>query len=228
MIEENYFEGVKKKNYFEEANYFEEVGLNYLYNEDYKNAIKSFIHALDFSPDDTYILSLTGNTYIKIGDFDSAVKYLKKIINKDLKSDPFGYISRRHVIDKSHAYQEIAEAYNGKDKYDKAITACKKALELNPWLSNPWKEVSCSFKCMGEFKKAKEALKIFKKKEKKIRKIRIREDHLRPYFFLYKRTWGKIIFSLYKMGIKKFMKREKIFFEKSCNYKLGGFNFRIF
>ena len=68
----------------------------------------------------------------------------------------------------------LGESYNRLHLFNKAITACNKAMDLDWDLDryrvNTWHQIAIAYEGMGDFKRAKEAQKSFKKKEKKMKK----------------------------------------------------------
>lgn len=68
----------------------------------------------------------------------------------------------------------LGELYNRLHLFNKAITACNKAMDLDWDLDryhvNTWDQIAIAYEGMGDFKRAKEAQKSFKKKEKKMKK----------------------------------------------------------
>lgn len=64
----------------------------------------------------------------------------------------------------------LGESYNRLHLFNKAITACNKAMDLDRYHVNTWDQISIAYEGMGDFKRAKETQKSFKKKEKKMKK----------------------------------------------------------
>lgn len=62
-------------------------------------------------------------------------------------------------------------SYNRLHLFNKAITACNKAMDLDWDHVNTWDQIAIAYKGMGDFRRAKEAQKSFKKKENKMKKI---------------------------------------------------------
>lgn len=84
----------------------------------YDKTLETYQKWLDLYPDDTHAMMLTGSWYIRIEDFDQAIKFLDMSIQKG-SVNPFSYIY-------------LAIAYNESGAYEKGRQTAEQGLGLHP------------------------------------------------------------------------------------------------
>jgi len=139
------------------------TGEENLYNENFEKAIKYLNDALRFSPSDIRTLNQLGEAYLGRGEYELARALFEKAIN--LPSSDYN-LSKLY---KREAMCNLGKSYNRLYLFNKAITACNKVMDLYLDHVNVWDQIAIAHEGMGDFKRAKEAQKKFKKKANKMK-----------------------------------------------------------
>jgi tetratricopeptide (TPR) repeat protein len=145
--------------------FLRDKGFQYFDSHSFKNSIKCLKKALKIYPDDIETLQQLGVVYLKNGDYQLARALLIYVIDRFSSDD----LSTENYIVKE-AWVYLGELYNRLFLFNKAIIACNKAMDLDWNHVNSWDQIAIAYDGMGDFKRAKEAQKSFKKKEKKMNK----------------------------------------------------------
>lgn len=132
---------------------FMQLGKVYTLQEDYQAAIDVYQEALEFSPDNSSILTTIGLLYLRLGENFKAFEYLGNSLTHDPKSAKTilaaGSIIQDHqdmdvalikyrvaVVETPNSAQlwnNIGMCFFGKQRYVAAIACLKKALYLDPF-----------------------------------------------------------------------------------------------
>lgn len=78
---------------------------------------------------------------------------------------------RRYIQYIPQAWKALGKTYNRLFLFNKALIACNKAIDLDQDSMNTWDQIAIAYDGIRDFKLAKKAKKMYKKKEKKIIKI---------------------------------------------------------
>lgn len=139
--------------------FLKDTGINYFYNENYEKAIKYLNDALKFSPFDIETLNQLGVIYLGRCEHELARALFEKAIELPSSDD---FMSKNSKL---KALCNLSKTYNRLHLFNKAITTCNKAMDLYRDHVNKWDQIAIAYEGMGEFGRAKEAQKRFKKKE---------------------------------------------------------------
>lgn len=143
------------------ANHYNKEGLVLYNKKKYDEAITEFKKALELNPNHYDAHYHLGISYYATGSLDESIKELKKAIDINPKEPrahyniAFAYVAKEQVNVAISEYQKTIELYREKkdkkeaegylylgvaysliEKYDDAIVACKKSLEINPNLED--------------------------------------------------------------------------------------------
>lgn len=129
----------------EDAYYLIGRGLLYLNNLYLEEAEKDFQKALEYVPEDWFILECLGRCARYRSDYDCAISYFKKSISC---IDDDRYVS---------PYDHLITCYKIIFDYDKAVAVCKEVLERYPDRIGFWADLGDIYIRMDEFEKALEA-----------------------------------------------------------------------
>jgi len=143
--------------------FLRDTGINYFYNENFEKAIKYLNDALKFCPFDIEILNKLGIAYLRRSEYELARALFEKAI-KLPSSDDILYKNN-----KCEALHNLGKSYNRLHLFNKAINACNRAMDLDWENMNAWDQITIAYEGMGDFKRAKEAQKNFKKKANKMK-----------------------------------------------------------
>ena len=145
--------------------FLKDTGIDYFYNENFEKAIKYLNDALKFSPFDIETLNQLGVVYLRSCEYELARALFESAIKLPSSDDN---LSKKY---KREAMRNLGISYNRLFLFNKAITACYKAMDLDWDHVNTWDQIAIAYEGKGDFKRAKEAQKSFKKKENKMKKI---------------------------------------------------------
>lgn len=126
----------------------------YLYylNKNLPKAIERFNQSINLSDTSDFVNKYLGYSYFKLNEFPSSIKYLEKVYAVDSSDAEMGYalglahdppksiryfnaainLTSPAVVMLSTVYQDLALALTKDWKYDEALAALMKALELTP------------------------------------------------------------------------------------------------
>ena len=145
--------------------FLKDTGINYFYNENYEKAIKYLKDALKFYPFDIETLNQLGVIYLRRCEHELARALFECAIKLPSSDDNLSKVYKRKAL------RNLGISYNRLHLFNKAITACNKAMDLDWDHVNTWDQIAIAYNGMGDFRRAKEAQKSFKKKENKMKKI---------------------------------------------------------
>jgi len=145
--------------------FFRDKGFQYFDSHNFKKSIKYLNEALKIYPDDILTLQQLGEVYLKNGNYELAREHLIYAI--DLSSYD-GMFADSYIV--KEAWYYLGKLYNRLFLFNKAIIAYNKSMDLNRFANN-WDQIAIAYDGLGDFERAKEAKKSFKKRAKKIIKI---------------------------------------------------------
>ncbi|GAI72179.1 unnamed protein product, partial [marine sediment metagenome] len=152
--------------------FLRDTGNNYFYNENFQKAIKYLNDALKFCPFDIATLNQLGVVYLRRGEYELARALFELAIMLPSSDDNLSKITKREAL------CNLGKTYNRLHLFNKAITACNKAMDLYRDYVNMWGQIAIAYEGLGDFKRAKEAQKSFKKKKNKT-KINLKRRRIR-------------------------------------------------
>lgn len=127
-----------------------EIGIIYLSQKKFDEAIVEFKEAIKLSPNFDQAYDNLGTAYDQKGDLENAVASHKKAIE----------INPENI----KAYNNLGNAYNNANRFDEALEAYKNALKLNPSYKALYNNIGVVYYKKGMFKEARyyweQALKI--------------------------------------------------------------------
>lgn len=103
----------------------------YTLNENYTEALKVYLEALDISPESPDILASIGSLYIRIGDNDSAFQFLGKALSFDPKH--------------TKAILAMCSIIQDKGDHDAALLKYRIAAVYNPNSAQLWNNIGMCF-----------------------------------------------------------------------------------
>ena len=145
--------------------FLRDQGFNYFYSDNFKKSIKYLKDALKICPFDVQTLKQLGVVYLKNGDYELARTFLVYVLDLPSSDDIF---TKNYLVE---AWRNLGELNNRLLLFSKATIACKMAMDLDRGHVNTWDQIAIAYDGLGDFKRAKEANKSFKKNEKKIKKV---------------------------------------------------------
>ena len=155
--------------------FLRDTGSHYFYNENFEKAIKYLNDALEFCPTDIETLNQLGEVYLRRDEYELARALFEIAIMLPSSDGIFSKIYKRKAL------CNLGIMYNRLHLFNKAITACNKAMDLDWDLDryhvNTWDQIAIAYEGLGDFKRAKGAQKSFKKKENKMKKIIKKKRH---------------------------------------------------
>ena len=185
IVGSHYYSALKAQHFW----FLRETGNDYFYGENFEKAIKYFKDALKICPFNIETLNQLGETHLERGEYELAKTLFEKAIKIPSSDDDI--LSK---IYKRSAMYNLGISYNKLYLFNKAITACNKAMDLDWDLVhardhvNTWDQIAIAYEGMGDFKRAKAARKIYKKKvnkmKKKFRRMRILSN-LSTFFYCF-------------------------------------------
>ena len=134
-------------------NTYIELGRMFQIKQDYKSAIEVYLEGLEFSPENSEILTTIGLLYIRIGENFQAFQFLGNSLTHDAKNpktilatgsiiqDKSDHdaallkyrIAAVHNPDSSELWNNIGMCFFGKQKFVAAIACLKRAIYLDPF-----------------------------------------------------------------------------------------------
>ena len=130
---------------------FQQIGRTYALQEDYKNAVATYLEALQFSNDNEELLSAMGLLYLRLGEPGKAFNYLERALARNPSNPKVilaagSIIQDRNDMDKAllkyrvaalktpnsaQLWNNIGMCFFGKQRHVAAIACLKKALYLD-------------------------------------------------------------------------------------------------
>ncbi len=142
--------------------FLRDKGFQYFDSHSFKNSIKYLNKALKIYPYDIQTLQQLGVVYLKNGDYELARALLIYVIDRFSSDD----LSTENYIVKE-AWVYLGEVYNRLFLFNNAIIVYNKSMDLDRFV-NTWDQIAIAYEGMGDFERAKEAKKSFKKRAKNI------------------------------------------------------------
>lgn len=149
--------------------FLRDTGFNYFYNGRFNKSINYLMNALKINPSDVETIKQLGIAYLKKGNYNVARTFLLYVLDSPNSDDIF---TKTYIRE---AWCNLGELYNRLLLFNEAIIACRMAMDIDQEHINTWDQIAIAYDRLGEFKFANEAIKHFKKKEKKIKKAMRKE-----------------------------------------------------
>ncbi len=145
--------------------FLQDVGIQNFNICNFKKSIKYLTEALKIYPDDLPTLQQLSEAYLKNGNFALAGAFLIYFIdfcNSKISSSTNINLNN-YIVE---AWCALGEVFNRIFLFDDAIIACNMAMNLDRDHVNTWDQIAIAYEGMGDFERAKDARKSFKKKVK--------------------------------------------------------------
>lgn len=113
----------EKKKEKEHAKTAYDLGNVYFIELKFPEALQSYLDAVRLAPDNSSYLNEVGYTYYILAKYDSAIEYLEKALQSDLKT------FREDHPNVAIRWNNLGLAWNNKGEYDRAIEYYEKALQ---------------------------------------------------------------------------------------------------
>ena len=114
-----------------------------LESEDYENAKKILIDALEFFPNQPSLLINLGNIYKCFGDYEEAENYYKKVLEIEISKE---------------AYNNLSVTCLEKNSIEESIVFAKKAIEVDVNYIDAYYNLSLAYEKSGDYENAKATL----------------------------------------------------------------------